>query len=75
MEVDPSTTVATLLAAIPSSTQAFEKLGLRTAGNESKSVQQVCADEGIAVEQFLRAMDEINWNAESIHRHNTEHNR
>ena len=65
MKVDPETTVSNLLAAIPSSVAVFEKLRIKTIGTENKTLEQVCADHGIALQQFLRAMDEIDWHAES----------
>lgn len=65
MRLDPHTTVANLLAAIPSSALAFDRLGIIAQGNGSKSLQEVCADGGVSMEDFLRVMNEIDWNRES----------
>ena len=65
MRLDPEISVARLLTAIPSSALAFGKLGIAVQLDETKSLQQVCADRGIAVEEFWRAMDAIDWNQEA----------
>ncbi len=65
MKLDPDTTVDSLLAAIPSSALAFDKLGIPIAGNKDKTVQEVCAERGMEFREFLRAMDEIDWETES----------
>ncbi len=65
MRLDPHTTVASLLVAIPSSALAFNRLGISAQGNRSKSLQEVCADSGVSMEDFLRVMNEIDWNKES----------
>ena len=65
MRLDPHTTVARLLIAIPSSALAFTRLGIPTGGNESKSLQQVCKDSNIGMERFLATLDDIDWNLES----------
>ena len=65
MKLDPRTTVASLLVAIPSSALAFNRLGIIAQGNEQKSLQEVCTDGGISMEEFLRIMNEIDWNKES----------
>lgn len=65
MRLDPHTTVASLLAAIPSSALAFKRLGIVARGNESRSLQQVCTAGGVSMEEFLRVMNEIDWSRES----------
>ena len=64
MKLDPDTTVAELLAAIPSSTLVFSKFEILSDPNENRTLQQICADHGIEFEQFLGAMNEIDWNKE-----------
>ncbi len=65
MRLDPQTPVANLLLAIPSSALAFHRLGILAQGNENKTLQELCTDGGISVEDFLRAMHEIDWSKES----------
>ncbi len=65
MKLDPDTTVASLLVAIPSSALVFDKFGIAADGNEDRTLQEVCTDTGIGFEEFLQAMDEIDWSEES----------
>lgn len=65
MKLEPDVTVANLLAAIPSSALVLRKIGIVSDANENKSLQQICADHGIPFDDFLRAMDEIDWTEES----------
>ncbi len=65
MNLDSDTKLSSLLSAIPSSTLIFDKLGIVVAGNQNKTLQHVCADAGIQFEEFLRAMDEIDWEKET----------
>jgi hypothetical protein len=65
MELDPDTTLGSLLVAIPSSVVILKKIGISTDGNEEKTLKQVCTDRGLEFQQFLQAMDEIDWNNES----------
>jgi hypothetical protein len=65
VKLDPHTRVGSLLVAIPSSALVFDRLGITAAGNEDKSLQKVCAARGVGMEDFLRAMDEIDWDKES----------
>jgi hypothetical protein len=65
VKLDPNTTVASLLVAIPSSRVVFEKLGIRSVSdNENKTLVQLCADCGITFEEFLLRIDEIDWHKE-----------
>jgi hypothetical protein len=64
VRLDPKTTVANLLTAIPSSFLVFNKLGIATSGNEAKALGDVCSEFGIHVEEFLKEMDGIDWNEE-----------
>ena len=65
MRLDPLTTLNSLLLAIPSSALAFERLGVATHGNESKTLQEICADKGISMDEFHREMDGLDWTRES----------
>ena len=66
MRLDPNTKVANLLKAMPSCATAFEKLGIGISQVESESLQQACMEHGVRLEEFLRAMDEIDWSDESF---------
>lgn len=69
MKLDPDTRLGSLLAAIPGSAIALSRLGIAADAKGNMTIQRVCATRGIAVEEFLRAMDEIDWNGEepSLH--------
>jgi len=67
VRLDPETKIGRLLGAIPSSAVALERLGIIVAGNEDKSLRQLCAETGMNFEEFLRAMDEIDWEKETPH--------
>ena len=64
MRLDPKTTIASLLTAIPSSFLVFDKLGIAISGNEAKALGDVCSEFGIQFERFLKEMDGIDWNEE-----------
>ena len=66
MQLDPDTTVADLLRAVPSSALAFKTLGITVTGKKNQALRRVCADQGIAFDEFLRAMDEIDWEEEAL---------
>jgi hypothetical protein len=62
--LDPKTTVTRLITAIPSSALVFTRFGIAVEGNETKPLQEVCSNFGIHLEEFLAAMDDIDWNEE-----------
>lgn len=64
MKLDPNTKVASLLAAIPSSTIVFDKFKIGLDSAHEMTLQQVCAQAGIEFDDFLRAMDDIDWHEE-----------
>ena len=64
MKLDPETTIGRLLTALPSSALAFDKLGVTIAGKTDKTLRELCMEEGVSFQQFLRAMDEIDWDEE-----------
>ena len=65
MKLDPDTLVINLLGAIPSAAQVFTQFHIFLDGNERKTLGQICSDHGVKFEEFLRAMNEIDWNQES----------
>lgn len=68
MNIDPNTTVGKLLEAIPSTAAVFDKFGMRTSGSDEKTLDSMCADYGIHVQEFLDGIDNIDWNEESLGR-------
>ncbi len=64
MKLDPETLLGDLLEAIPSSSQVLRRLGIATDGCKDKSLHQACQDSNIALEEFLQAMDEVDWEEE-----------
>lgn len=64
MKLDPEIRVASLLAAIPSSQVAFNRLQISLDGNQGKTLQQICSDNGIEFDQFLSTLKDIDWNRE-----------
>jgi hypothetical protein len=65
IKLDPQTRVASLLLAVPSARIIFDRLGIAVRGNDNQTLQQVCMDSNISLEDFLSTMDEIDWNEES----------
>jgi hypothetical protein len=65
LRLNPRTTVASLLAAIPSSAVVFNELGITTERSGGKSLEEICSANGIEIEKFLRALDEIDWEDEA----------
>jgi hypothetical protein len=64
MRLDPDTLVRGLILAIPTSAVVFDKFGISLTGNEDKTLGQICANRRIRFEEFLHALDEIDWNEE-----------
>lgn len=64
MTLDPKTKVANLLRAIPSANAVLKRLNILTNGNEDRTLDEICAESGIAFDLFLRRMNELNWNEE-----------
>jgi hypothetical protein len=64
VKLDPETNVARLLAAIPSSALVLKRLGMVSSSEPNRTLRQACADRGIEFEQFLQAMNAIDWNDE-----------
>jgi hypothetical protein len=65
MRLEPDTPLGGLLAAIPSSSHVLRQLGIKPDGNEEKTLGQLCQDHRISFDDFLRAMDEVDWEQEA----------
>ncbi|MGH9584452.1 MAG: hypothetical protein ACRD4O_16130 [Bryobacteraceae bacterium] len=65
MKLNPETLLGNLLTAIPSSSHVLHRLGIATDGSEDKTLGQVCQDNGIGFEEFLRAIDDVDWEEEA----------
>ncbi len=65
MKLDPNTTVVALLMGVPSCANVFRSLGITPGDHGNKTLQQVCGEAGITFEDFLRRVDEIDWEQES----------
>ncbi len=65
MRLDPQTTVGSLLRAVPSSATIFERFGIEADPSEEKTLEQVCTGRNVRIQEFLQAMDEVDWNKES----------
>jgi hypothetical protein len=64
MKLNSNTTVARVLAALPSSAAVFDGFAIRTDHPAETTLETVCTNSGVHVEEFLRALDEIDWNYE-----------
>lgn len=64
IKLDPDTKLADLLGAIPSSVIALKNFDIKPDGNESRTLEQICKNHGISFDQFLAAMDELDWDQE-----------
>jgi hypothetical protein len=72
VKLDPDTKLGRLIGAMPSSAMVFEKLGIMVAGNEDRTLRQLCTEAGMSFDEFLRAMDEIDWEKETPQHNNSE---
>ena len=64
MNIDSNTKVSRLLLAIPSSALVFEQFAINTSECGERSLEQACEDGGIGVEQFLQALENLDWGRE-----------
>jgi hypothetical protein len=64
MTLDPKTKVGNLLEAIPSAAAVLEGFDIFTSGKEDKTLDELCAERGIAFEALLKGMNEVDWNDE-----------
>lgn len=65
MKLESETPLGDLLAAIPSASHVLRQLGVRLDGNERKTMGELCREYGIAFDDFLRAMDQLDWEQEA----------
>jgi hypothetical protein len=62
--LDPETRLQELLNAIPSSSKVLRRFGIEPDGNEEKKLGWICQYQGVPFEDFLQAMDELDWDEE-----------
>lgn len=72
MNIDPSTTLYHLVAAIPSSEVLLKRLGMTKGPADERTLEQACNDAHIPVEVFLKHLDNIDWDAETVPRKTSE---
>lgn len=65
MKLKPETPLGDLLTAIPSASHVLQRLGIQVDGNEKKAIGEVCHDHEVAFNDFLRAMDQLDWEEEA----------
>ncbi len=65
MRLNPTTKLASLLTAIPSAELVLGDFHIAINGNESKTLEQLCAAHGITFHNFEKALNELNWNDEN----------
>lgn len=61
MQLNPNTKLGKLLEAIPSATTVCQLLKISVSGNEEKSLDEVCEEAGVAFDDFLDALNGLNW--------------
>ena len=64
MRLNPTTKLGSLLIAIPSASSVCDRFHITLSGNESKTLEEVCAEIGITLTSFLEALDHIDWEKE-----------
>ena len=70
MRLSPTTKLASLLTAIPSSKVVLGDFDIAIIGNESKTLEQLCTAHGITFQNFEKALNELNWDDENGPRRN-----
>lgn len=65
MKLESNTTVASLVSALPSAVVVFSRFGIPTTGSDSRTVQEVCSQYHVRCEDFLRAIEQLDWDGES----------
>jgi len=61
MHLQPNTKLFRLLAAIPSARVVCERFHMPLIGNGDKSLEQLCGEAGITFANFLRVLDDLDW--------------
>jgi hypothetical protein len=64
MTIDPKTTVGQLITALPSTMPLLQGYGISPQQSSDKSLCEVLTDVHVDLEEFLQALNEIDWNAE-----------
>ncbi|MBV8706883.1 MAG: hypothetical protein JO182_04840 [Acidobacteriaceae bacterium] len=65
MTIDPKTTVGELINALPSTMPVLQSYGISPQQAVDKPLWKALSDVHADVGEFLHALDEIDWNAES----------
>lgn len=61
MRLNPNTRLAALLVAIPSAAVVLENLHIPISDNEDRSLQELCTEHAITVEEFIERLNNLNW--------------
>lgn len=61
MKLNPDTTVARLLGAIPSSASVFERFGIQASSAKEKTLEEVCKEQGVVLEELLETIEALDW--------------
>lgn len=64
MRLDPQTKLGNLLNAIPSAETALTTFEIPVRGNEDKCLDELCVEYGTTFDNFLKRLNELNWNEE-----------
>jgi hypothetical protein len=64
MTIDPRTTIGKLITALPSTAPVLESYGVSPRQAMDKPLWKALTDAHADVDEFLRALDDIDWNAE-----------
>jgi hypothetical protein len=64
MKLHPDTTIGRLLAALPSSGAALDRMGISSNVEDHRTLQQACADAEVSVESLFEALDRLDWDRE-----------
>jgi hypothetical protein len=74
MKLESNTTIASLVSALPSTIVVFSRFGIPIAGDENRTVQEVCRQHNVRCEDLLHAIEQLDWNGESPLRPNHKGN-
>lgn len=65
MTIDPKTTVGELINALPSTMPVLQSYGISPRQAADKPLWKALTDVHVEIGEFLHALDEIDWNADS----------
>ena len=65
MSIDPQTTVGRLITALPSTMALLQSYGISLPETKDSPLAKALADAHVDVDEFLHAVEEIDWSAES----------